>query len=305
MLVDRDPQLRRRGGGRHRPPPRREHHPVRRRLQPRGRRGGLPGLAVHRGLRDRGRRAASAAPATRASTTGPSPCARRSRCPASRASRTGCARSRTRRWSRRSPSAGSCSRSARPRTSRRGSSTSYETHPLRTLHEAGVKLTLGSDDPPYFGATIGGEYAVARERFGLEEGELKDDHADGSPGVLRGRCGEANPAQSNYCLKRPTQRIGSRRSRSSTKELRPCADLFIYLLCCFWWRPARWSPPAAPTRRIRRPARRHRHRGARRGRSSRSGSSPTSAASTTARSTSSPTRAWSARSPSSASRPAC
>jgi adenosine deaminase len=49
----------------------------------------------------------------------------------------------------------------------------YESHPLRTLHEAGVKLTLGSDDPPYFGATIGGEYAVARERFGFEEGELK------------------------------------------------------------------------------------------------------------------------------------
>ena len=52
------------------------------------------------------------------------------------------------------------------------SSRSYEEHPLRTLHEAGVKLTLGSDDPPYFGATIGGEYAVARERFGFEEGEL-------------------------------------------------------------------------------------------------------------------------------------
>jgi adenosine deaminase len=49
----------------------------------------------------------------------------------------------------------------------------YESHPLRTLHEAGVKLTLGSDDPPYFGATIGGEYAVARERFGFEEGELE------------------------------------------------------------------------------------------------------------------------------------
>jgi adenosine deaminase len=48
----------------------------------------------------------------------------------------------------------------------------YEDHPLRDLHEAGVKLTLGSDDPPYFGATIGGEYAVARERFGFEEGEL-------------------------------------------------------------------------------------------------------------------------------------
>ena len=50
---------------------------------------------------------------------------------------------------------------------------SYEEHPLRTLHEAGVKLTLGSDDPPYFGASIGGEYAVARERFGFEEGELR------------------------------------------------------------------------------------------------------------------------------------
>jgi adenosine deaminase len=50
---------------------------------------------------------------------------------------------------------------------------SYEAHPLRRLREAGVKLTLGSDDPPYFGCSIGGEYAVARERFGFEEGELR------------------------------------------------------------------------------------------------------------------------------------
>ena len=50
---------------------------------------------------------------------------------------------------------------------------SYEDHPLRKLHEAGVKWTLGSDDPPYFGCSIGGEYAVARERFGFEEGELR------------------------------------------------------------------------------------------------------------------------------------
>jgi adenosine deaminase len=50
---------------------------------------------------------------------------------------------------------------------------SFEEHPLRTLYEAGVKLTLGSDDPPYFGCSIGGEYAVARERFGFEEGELR------------------------------------------------------------------------------------------------------------------------------------
>jgi adenosine deaminase len=50
---------------------------------------------------------------------------------------------------------------------------SYAEHPLPALYEAGVKLTLGSDDPPYFGASIGGEYAVARERLGFEEGELR------------------------------------------------------------------------------------------------------------------------------------
>jgi adenosine deaminase len=48
----------------------------------------------------------------------------------------------------------------------------YEDHPLGALREAGVRVTLGSDDPPYFGCTIGSEYAVAQERFGLEEGVL-------------------------------------------------------------------------------------------------------------------------------------
>jgi adenosine deaminase len=51
---------------------------------------------------------------------------------------------------------------------------SYEAHPLNALREAGVKVTLGSDDPPYFGASVGGEYEVARERFGLDDGELRE-----------------------------------------------------------------------------------------------------------------------------------
>ena len=38
---------------------------------------------------------------------------------------------------------------------------SYEAHPLRALRDAGVAVTLGSDDPPYWDASIGGEYAVA------------------------------------------------------------------------------------------------------------------------------------------------
>jgi adenosine deaminase len=50
---------------------------------------------------------------------------------------------------------------------------SYEQHPLPRLMEAGVRTTLGSDDPPYFGATIGGEYALCRERLGLDEDALR------------------------------------------------------------------------------------------------------------------------------------
>jgi adenosine deaminase len=45
----------------------------------------------------------------------------------------------------------------------------YDSHPLGALRAAGVRVTLGSDDPPYFGCSIGGEYAVARERLGVDE----------------------------------------------------------------------------------------------------------------------------------------
>jgi adenosine deaminase len=50
---------------------------------------------------------------------------------------------------------------------------SYEEHPLPRLREAGVKVTLGSDDPPYFGASIDGEYEVCRERMGFTEDGLR------------------------------------------------------------------------------------------------------------------------------------
>jgi adenosine deaminase len=51
---------------------------------------------------------------------------------------------------------------------------SFDAHPLPALRAAGVRVTLGSDDPPYFGASVGGEYAVARERFGLGDAELRE-----------------------------------------------------------------------------------------------------------------------------------
>jgi adenosine deaminase len=50
---------------------------------------------------------------------------------------------------------------------------SYEEHPLPRLAAAGVKVTLGSDDPPYFGASIGGEYEIAQSRLGFDEDGLK------------------------------------------------------------------------------------------------------------------------------------
>jgi adenosine deaminase len=49
----------------------------------------------------------------------------------------------------------------------------YDEHPLRRLHDAGVKITLGSDDPPYFGASIETEYAICADRLGFSEDELR------------------------------------------------------------------------------------------------------------------------------------
>jgi adenosine deaminase len=51
---------------------------------------------------------------------------------------------------------------------------SYDDHPLGALRAAGVRVTLSSDDPPYFGCSIGSEYAVAREHHGFEERQLID-----------------------------------------------------------------------------------------------------------------------------------
>jgi adenosine deaminase len=49
----------------------------------------------------------------------------------------------------------------------------FDEHPLPHLRDAGVRLTLGSDDPPYFGATIGGEYRVCAEQLGFSAEDLE------------------------------------------------------------------------------------------------------------------------------------
>ncbi len=47
----------------------------------------------------------------------------------------------------------------------------YETHPVKTLFNEGVKVTVNSDDPPFFNSTVQGEYEVM-EDLGLNEKEL-------------------------------------------------------------------------------------------------------------------------------------
>jgi len=45
-------------------------------------------------------------------------------------------------------------------------------HPLRTLMDAGVPVTLSTDDPPFFGTNLTREWEIARDQLGLSMGEL-------------------------------------------------------------------------------------------------------------------------------------
>jgi adenosine deaminase len=48
----------------------------------------------------------------------------------------------------------------------------FGSHPFMKLREAGCKVTLNSDDPPYFWTTLKREYDVAQEHFGLDDKAL-------------------------------------------------------------------------------------------------------------------------------------
>ncbi|WZH53487.1 MAG: adenosine deaminase [Nocardioides alkalitolerans] len=51
---------------------------------------------------------------------------------------------------------------------------SLDVHPLRAFRDAGVTVTINSDDPPMFGTTLNREYGVAADLLGLDESGVAD-----------------------------------------------------------------------------------------------------------------------------------
>lgn len=51
---------------------------------------------------------------------------------------------------------------------------SLDEHPLRAFRDAGVTVTINSDDPPMFGTTLNREYELAADLLGLDEAGVAD-----------------------------------------------------------------------------------------------------------------------------------
>lgn len=49
---------------------------------------------------------------------------------------------------------------------------SIEAHPVRQLFDAGVQLSINSDDPTYFGTSLSKEYALLKEKLNFTDAEL-------------------------------------------------------------------------------------------------------------------------------------
>jgi aminodeoxyfutalosine deaminase len=47
-------------------------------------------------------------------------------------------------------------------------------HPIRAFRDAGVTITINSDDPPMFGTTLNHEYEIAADLLGLDEVGVRD-----------------------------------------------------------------------------------------------------------------------------------
>lgn len=50
----------------------------------------------------------------------------------------------------------------------------FASHPLRRLKEAGVRVTISSDDPPFFRTSLKREYELASSAFGFDDAEIDE-----------------------------------------------------------------------------------------------------------------------------------
>jgi adenosine deaminase len=48
----------------------------------------------------------------------------------------------------------------------------FPSHPLRKLRDASVKVTINSDDPPFFHTSLKREYELASTAFGFRDDEI-------------------------------------------------------------------------------------------------------------------------------------
>ncbi|MDH4412614.1 MAG: adenosine deaminase [Rhizobium sp.] len=48
----------------------------------------------------------------------------------------------------------------------------FASHPLKQFHEAGVKVCINSDDPPFFGTSLAQEYEWASSEFGFTDAQI-------------------------------------------------------------------------------------------------------------------------------------
>jgi adenosine deaminase len=54
-----------------------------------------------------------------------------------------------------------------------GAVASLESHPIRRLLDAGVVVSVNTDDPAMFGLTLAGEFAALQERLGLTDADIR------------------------------------------------------------------------------------------------------------------------------------
>jgi adenosine deaminase/aminodeoxyfutalosine deaminase len=57
---------------------------------------------------------------------------------------------------------------------RTGVCPSFAAHPLRLYFDAGLLVTLNSDDPAFFGSDVANEYLLAHTEQGFSRNELRD-----------------------------------------------------------------------------------------------------------------------------------